>query len=144
MSRFLLSPLNQRTVPSRRFRQLGLTTLALAGALAFSPVAPAAPATAAPATASGCGWNASTTTDHAYYEHCDSSTNVWILVKRNIRGNYHRCVGPGRTVLDSDAYAAWYNGSPPRGSHGRHRQGERLRGEGWRPGERWRALECPT
>ncbi|GAA2322649.1 DUF6355 family natural product biosynthesis protein [Streptomyces caniferus] len=95
-----------RIEPARRRRRLGLAAVALAGALACSVAAPAT--AAAPAKINSCGWN-NPHGEHAYYEHCATDTNVWIQVKRWSRGSYHRCVGPGRTVLDFDATGAWYD-----------------------------------
>ncbi|GHF70975.1 hypothetical protein GCM10010218_60390 [Streptomyces mashuensis] len=88
---------------------VGLATVALAGALACSAVAPVTATAAAPAKLAGCGWNESRGGERAYYEHCATNTNVWIQVKRWPRSNYHRCVGPGRTNLDYDATGAWYD-----------------------------------
>ncbi|MET9532419.1 DUF6355 family natural product biosynthesis protein [Streptomyces sp. NPDC006649] len=63
----------------------------------------------APQRLAACGWN-NPGTEHPFYEHCDSRTNVWIQVTRTfISGDYHRCVGPGKTVLDSNATGAWYD-----------------------------------
>lgn len=95
----------------RRSRLAGLAAFALVGILAFSVAGPAGPAGAATTEhrIQGCGWNEATSRDHAFYEHCAANTNVWIQVTRWPRGNYHRCVGPGRTVLDSDATGAWYD-----------------------------------
>ncbi|GAA1374626.1 DUF6355 family natural product biosynthesis protein [Streptomyces beijiangensis] len=94
--------------PVRRHpRTLALAAVALAGALAFSVAAPAEALSGQ--RLAGCGWNEATDRDHASYEHCATDTNVWIQVTRTWRSDYHRCVGPGRTVLDSDASGAWYD-----------------------------------
>jgi hypothetical protein len=97
----------ERAVP-RPSRLAGLAAFALVGILAFS-VAGRAGAATTEHRIQGCGWNEATSRDHAFYEHCATNTNVWIQVTRWPRGNYHRCVGPGRTVLDSDATGAWYD-----------------------------------
>jgi hypothetical protein len=89
-------------------RLVGLAAFSLACGLAFSVAGPADAAIPERLMA-GCGWNASTPTDHAFYEHCATNTNVWIQVTRWPRSDYHRCVGPGKTVLDSDATGAWYD-----------------------------------
>ncbi|GGM17063.1 hypothetical protein GCM10010129_71530 [Streptomyces fumigatiscleroticus] len=89
----------------RESSRLGLIALTLAGLMALSP---AALANAAPERPAACGWN-DDTDEHPYYEHCATDTNVWIQVTRFPRGNYHRCVGPGRTNLDADATGAWYD-----------------------------------
>ncbi|WP_411144523.1 DUF6355 family natural product biosynthesis protein [Streptomyces sp. x-80] len=104
--RELSSADRELTTPPRR-RLLGLAAVALAGALAFAAAAPAGAATEL--RINGCGWNGRSSGNHPYYEHCATNTNVWIQVKRFPRGNYHRCVGPGKTVLDSDATGAWYD-----------------------------------
>ncbi|MEV5239440.1 DUF6355 family natural product biosynthesis protein [Streptomyces cinnamoneus] len=91
---------------ARRGPRLGLAAFALAGALACSG---AAPASAAPDRINACGWNKGSGGERAFYEHCANDTNVWIQVKRWPRGDYHRCVGPGRTNLDFDATGAWYD-----------------------------------
>ncbi|MEU4212495.1 DUF6355 family natural product biosynthesis protein [Streptomyces sp. NPDC026206] len=90
----------------RRTRLLALVPFAVAGVLACSL---ATPADAAAERINACGWNKSSGGEHAYYEHCATNTNVWIQVTRWPRSDYHRCVGPGRTVLDSDATGAWYD-----------------------------------
>lgn len=87
--------------------RLGLAAAAVAGALACSVAAPAT--AAAPEKINACGWNKGSSGEHAFYEHCATNTNVWIQVTRWARGKYHRCVGPGRTVLDYDATGAWYD-----------------------------------
>ncbi|MET9144533.1 MULTISPECIES: DUF6355 family natural product biosynthesis protein [unclassified Streptomyces] len=96
----------------RSARLLALPAAALAAVLACA-VAPsaqaAAPAAGSTARLSGCGWN-NPGTEHPFYEHCDTRTNVWIQVTRMWpSGDYHRCVGPGKTVLDSNATGAWYD-----------------------------------
>jgi hypothetical protein len=101
-----LSPIDREQRVPHRTWLLSVATFALTGTLALSV---AAPASAATAERRGCGWNPGTSTDHAFYEHCATNTNVWIQVTRWLRGDYHRCVGPGRTVLDSDATGAWYD-----------------------------------
>lgn len=101
-----LSPTHREQRTLRRTWPLGVATLALTGTLALSV---AAPADAATPQYRGCGWNEKTSSDHAFYEHCATNTNVWIKVTRWLRGDYHRCVGPGRTVLDWDATGAWYD-----------------------------------
>ncbi len=88
-----------------RSRLLGLVTFALASVLACSVAEPAGAATE---RVQACGWN-KPGGEHPYYEHCATNTNVWIQVTRWARPNYHRCVGPGRTVLDFDATGAWYD-----------------------------------
>ncbi|MFE2375293.1 DUF6355 family natural product biosynthesis protein [Streptomyces sp. NPDC059398] len=93
----------------RKAGRLGLAALTIAGALALSPAAPADAMAQAPQRPTACGWN-NPGTEHPFYEHCDSRTNVWIQVTRTfISGDYHRCVGPGKTVLDSNATGAWYD-----------------------------------
>ncbi|WP_042395347.1 DUF6355 family natural product biosynthesis protein [Streptacidiphilus carbonis] len=96
-----------QTRQTGRTRMLSLVGCALAAALAFSVAAPADAATAQRRDA--CGWNPGTVSDHPFYEHCATNTNVWIQVTRAFRGDYHRCVGPGKTVLDFDATGAWYD-----------------------------------
>ncbi|WP_329113163.1 DUF6355 family natural product biosynthesis protein [Streptomyces sp. NBC_01465] len=98
---------DEKTPARRRPRVLALATVALAGALLCSVAAPVEASTGQ--RISGCGWNEGTTSDHPFYEHCATDTNVWIQVTRTWRSDYHRCVGPGRTVLDSDANGAWYD-----------------------------------
>ncbi|WP_079145848.1 DUF6355 family natural product biosynthesis protein [Streptomyces lydicus] len=93
-------------LPQARLRR-GLAAAALAGALVCSMAAPATAAT--PEKINACGWNEGAGGEHAFYEHCATDTNVWIQVTRWARGKYHRCVGPGRTVLDYDATGAWYD-----------------------------------
>jgi len=98
-------PDREQVVPSR-IRLSGVASLALTCTLALSV---ATPADAATAQRRDCGWNEGTSSDHPFYEHCATDTNVWIQVTRWLRGDYHRCVGPGKTVLDSDATGAWYD-----------------------------------
>ncbi|MFH8223591.1 DUF6355 family natural product biosynthesis protein [Streptomyces sp. NPDC018057] len=96
----------------RSARLLALpAALAAVLACAVAPSAQAAAPAAGSTTArlSGCGWN-NPGTEHPFYEHCDTRTNVWIQVTRMWpSGDYHRCVGPGKTVLDSNATGAWYD-----------------------------------
>ncbi|MFI6660566.1 DUF6355 family natural product biosynthesis protein [Streptomyces sp. NPDC050523] len=100
---------------SRRGRLAGvLVAVAAAGALAGAMAEPAsagsAPAASQSAKLQNCGWNEAGGDDgRASYEHCATDTNVWIQVTRWARGDYHRCVGPGRTILDYDATGAWYD-----------------------------------
>ena len=100
---------------SRRSRVVGaLVAVAAAGALAGAMADPAsagsAPAAEATAKLQNCGWTEAGGADgRASYEHCATDTNVWIQVTRWARGDYHRCVGPGRTILDYDATGAWYD-----------------------------------
>lgn len=99
---------------------IAITAALAIGGLAAAPASGSTTATAAPAVqvlseagektyAAGCGWNEGRGGERAFYEHCATNTNVWIQVKRWPRSNYHRCVGPGRTNLDSDATGAWYD-----------------------------------
>ncbi|WP_330300419.1 DUF6355 family natural product biosynthesis protein [Streptomyces sp. NBC_00503] len=109
------------TFPRARLRTTAAVAAALAiGGLAWVPASASAGTAPAPATRTvaeagrttslaGCGWNEGRGGERAYYEHCATDTNVWIQVKRWPRSNYHRCVGPGRTNLDSDATGAWYD-----------------------------------
>ncbi|WP_371614201.1 DUF6355 family natural product biosynthesis protein [Streptomyces sp. NBC_00454] len=104
-----------------RLRTTAAVAAALAiGGLAWVPTSASAGTAPAPVTRTiseagrttslaGCGWNEGRGSERAYYEHCATDTNVWIQVKRWPRSNYHRCVGPGRTNLDSDATGAWYD-----------------------------------
>ncbi|WP_431898772.1 DUF6355 family natural product biosynthesis protein [Nonomuraea sp. bgisy101] len=87
------------------------TLMAVAAAVAFvaSPLS-GGPAAAGTASVAACGYIPPTFTDDPAYEHCATDTNVWIRVDRFIRGDYERCVGPGRTKLDKDAVNAWYIG----------------------------------
>ncbi|MFD7923340.1 DUF6355 family natural product biosynthesis protein [Streptomyces sp. NPDC059740] len=109
------NPATHRT--RRRAGTLALAAVALAGALTCSGPATAGASEARGATATAaaperptaCGWNKGSAGEHAWYEHCATNTNVWIQVTRWARGRYHRCVGPGRTVLDYDATGAWYD-----------------------------------
>ncbi|MFJ5292923.1 DUF6355 family natural product biosynthesis protein [Streptomyces sp. NPDC088348] len=99
------SPISRVQKKSR----LGLAALTIVGVMALSPAAPADAMSQAPQRLAACGWN-NPGTEHPFYEHCDSRTNVWIQVTRTfISGDYHRCVGPGKTVLDSNATGAWYD-----------------------------------
>ncbi|GAA2710737.1 MULTISPECIES: DUF6355 family natural product biosynthesis protein [Streptomyces] len=103
---------NDMSFATRRPRRRRLGALAgvvLAGALTCAGVtAPARASAPAAVQLAGCGWN-NPSGEHPYYEHCATNTNVWIQVTRWARGKYHRCVGPGRTVLDFDATGAWYD-----------------------------------
>ncbi|MGV9308104.1 MULTISPECIES: DUF6355 family natural product biosynthesis protein [unclassified Nonomuraea] len=85
------------------------TLITLAAAAAFA-VTPLTPVWAGTVTAAQCGYIPRTLTDDPAYEHCATDTNVWIRVDRLFRGDYERCVGPGRTKLDKDAVGAWYIG----------------------------------
>ncbi|MEU5599269.1 DUF6355 family natural product biosynthesis protein [Streptomyces sp. NPDC046915] len=101
-----------RTAGARRTgrsaRLLALPAAAFTAVLACA-VAPSAQASEPTARLAGCGWN-NPGTEHPFYEHCDTRTNVWIQVIRQWpSSDYHRCVGPGKTVLDSNATGAWYD-----------------------------------
>ncbi|MEU0355253.1 DUF6355 family natural product biosynthesis protein [Streptomyces cyaneofuscatus] len=103
---------SRRAAGSRRTgllrRTLALSTAALATVLACA-VAPSAQASEPKAQLDACGWN-NPGTEHPFYVHCDSRTAVWIqVIRRWPSSDYHRCVGYGKTVLDSNATGAWYD-----------------------------------
>ncbi|MEU4330142.1 DUF6355 family natural product biosynthesis protein [Nonomuraea dietziae] len=66
---------------------------------------------AAGVRAAACGWDPDAF--GAYYNHCNSNSNVVIRVERHLGlPGFDRCVKPGRTYLGSTSEIryAWYKG----------------------------------